>query len=229
MPRCCGDFGEVQRTLRELLPRRSSLRENCSLVGGTDVSYFSSFRGEPFALAGLVLFSYPELEWVDQVFAAVPVRVPYIPGYLSFREIPALLEAFEKLRLLPDIWLVDGAGAAHPRSFGLACHFGLLTGIPSVGVAKSRLTGISDTPGSLKGDQVPLEDKEGHTIGVVLRSRNHVKPLYVSVGWGISLERAVSLVLSCCTRYRLPEPTRWAHLLCAAQKELCKEEVDRDY
>jgi len=225
----CKRFAEVQRNLRELLPLASARGGVCNIIGGTDVSYFSSSRGETFALGGLVLFSYPALELIHQAFAILPVKVPYIPGYLSFREIPVLLEAFEKLKLLPDLWLVDGAGIAHPQSFGLACHFGLLTGIPSVGVAKSRLIGTKDLPGPLKGDRVPLRGNDGSVLGMVVRSRREVRPLYISVGWGISLRDAVSLVLSCCTKYRLPEPTRWAHKLCAERKKRCKEERDCDY
>ncbi len=229
MSRLYREYAQIQENLRKLLPPPSEIFGTCTLVGGTDVSYFSSCRGALFALGGLVLFSYPHLRLVDRAFAVSPVTVPYVPGYLSFREIPVLLEAFEKLTLLPDLWLVDGAGIAHPRFFGLASHFGLLTGIPSVGVAKSHLVGTFAPPGPSKGDREPLRGKDGSLLGMVVRSRERVNPLYVSVGWGISLEKGVSMVLSCCIRYRLPEPVRWAHRLCAEEKEHYKEEADGDY
>jgi deoxyribonuclease V len=149
---------------------------------------------------------------VDSASAFLENSIPYVPGYLSFREIPVLLEAYEKLRVLPDVWLVDGAGIAHPRRIGLAAHFGVLLDVPAVGVAKSRLVGRHDDLPAEKGSSVPLEDeKTGEVIGTVLRSRSGVKPLFVSPGHRVSIETAPEVVLSCCTRYRLPEPTRAAH------------------
>jgi deoxyribonuclease V len=135
-----------------------------------------------------------------------------VPGYLSFREVPAVLAALKKLRTRPDLLLCDGQGVAHPRRFGLACHLGLLLDIPSIGVAKSRLIGTHGDVPEQKGGWTALED-DGEIIGAVLRTRAGVKPVYVSVGHRISLATAIDYVMRCTTRYRLPETTRYAHRL----------------
>ncbi len=221
------DFAEIQNQLRNFLAQRSRPTiSSISFVGGADVAYFTLPKGECFALACLAVFSYPSMKLVESAIGIAPAMIPYVPGFLSFREIPSLLEAHEKLRVLPEIWLVDGAGEAHPRRFGLACHFASLTGTPTVGVAKKRLIGNHGEVGMEKGAQVPLRGKGGEIIGMVLRSRHKVRPLYLSVGWGISLDAAVSLVLSCCLRYRLPEPTHWADKLGRkAKKEYLSKEM----
>jgi deoxyribonuclease V len=139
-------------------------------------------------------------------------RFPYVPGYLSFREIPAVLAVLERLSVRPDLVLCDGQGIAHPRRFGLASHIGVLTGLPTVGVAKSRLVGTHGEPGRERGDWVPLMDKD-EIIGAVLRTRAGVKPIYVSIGHRVALETAIAFVLACTTRYRLPETTRAADRL----------------
>jgi deoxyribonuclease V len=151
------------------------------------------------------------------------VAFPYVPGLLSFREIPVVLDALGKLRHPPDLLLCDGQGYAHPRRFGLACHLGVLTGIPAIGVAKSRLIGEYAEPGSNKGDWSPLMDG-GEVIGAVLRTRDNVNPVYVSVGHRIELDAAQRIVLACATRYRLPEPTRLADRLVAHVKS-CPTEL----
>ena len=144
--------------------------------------------------------------------ARIPTQMPYIPGLLSFREIPAVLAAWEQLTVLPDLLLCDGQGLAHPRRFGLACHLGLLLDLPTIGVAKSRLIGSHVPPAPDKGSWQPLEDK-GEVIGAVLRTRANVTPVYVSSGHRVSLRTAVAWTLRCVTRYRLPETTRAAHRL----------------
>lgn len=167
--------------------------------------------------AAVVVLSFPELEVVDQVLIRRPTDFPYIPGLLSFREIPAALEAFGELSVQPDLVLCDGQGLAHPRRLGLACHIGLLLDLPTIGVAKSRLIGTHDEPGREKGSWTPLrharkgEDEE--IVGAVLRSRDGVKPLFVSPGHRVGLESAVEWVLACTPKYRLPETTRRAHHL----------------
>ena len=137
---------------------------------------------------------------------------PYVPGLLSFREAPAVLKAFERLRIMPDLLLYDGQGIAHPRRCGIASHVGLLLDLPSIGVAKTRLTGEHGPVPAAKGKWTPLTDN-GETIGAVLRTRAKVKPLFISIGHRVSLETAISYVMACVSRYRLPETTRWAHRL----------------
>jgi deoxyribonuclease V len=156
--------------------------------------------------------SYPELELIEEAIAIQKTCFPYIPGLLSFREVPAVLDALEKLHGLPDLLLCDGQGLAHPRRFGLACHLGVLTGIPSIGVAKTRLTGSHGPVPMRRGDWTPLIHKS-EKVGAVLRTRAGVKPVFVSVGHKTSLETAIAYVMACTTRYRLPETTRSAHRL----------------
>nr|MDJ0557002.1 deoxyribonuclease V [Microcoleaceae cyanobacterium MO_207.B10] len=147
-----------------------------------------------------------------QAIAQRPTSFPYIPGLLSFREIPTILDAFEKLNIIPDMLLCDGQGLIHPRRFGVACHLGVLVNIPSIGVAKSHYIGKHDSVDLEKGNWQPLIDKE-EVIGAVVRSRTGVKPIYVSTGHKISLKSAINYVLKCTPKYRLPETTRWADKL----------------
>ncbi|MEW8506725.1 MAG: deoxyribonuclease V [Candidatus Thiodiazotropha sp.] len=178
-------------------------------IAGVDVGFEE--RGL-ITRAAVSVLSYPDLQPIEESVARLPTTFPYIPGLLSFREVPAILLAVSTLRNKPDIFLCDGQGMAHPRRFGLACHLGVYTGIPAVGVAKTRLVGSHGELGQEKGCWVPLHDK-GETIGAVVRTRNQVKPLYISVGHMISLQSAIGLVLAATTRYRLPETTRAAHRL----------------
>ncbi len=178
-------------------------------VAGVDVGFEEKGKITRAAVAAL---HFPQLDLVEQAIARQPTCFPYIPGYLSFREIPALLAALAKITTTPDLILCDGQGLAHPRRFGIACHLGVLTGLATIGVAKSRLIGTHDEPGVKKGSWTPLMDK-GEVIGAVLRTRDKVSPLYVSVGHRIDLQTAIEYVLRCTTRYRLPETTRWAHRL----------------
>lgn len=162
--------------------------------------------------AAIAVLELPGLELCQSVLAAVPTGFPYVPGYLSFREIPAALAALALADPAPDLLMVDGHGIAHPRRMGIAAHLGVLTDLPTIGVAKSRLCGRHEEPPAERGGRVLLTDK-GQTIGVVLRSRTRSRPLYVSVGHRIALEPAVELVLATLTGYRLPEPTRVADKL----------------
>lgn len=178
-------------------------------VAGVDVGFEGNGQ---ITRAAVAVLSFPDLTPIDQAVTRQPTSFPYVPGLLSFREIPAVLEALQMLSTPPDLLLCDGQGFAHPRRFGLACHLGLLTDIPSIGVAKSRLIGEHDEPGMHKGEWSPLQDK-GEVIGAVLRTRTRVKPLYISSGNKVGLESAIALVLACTTRFRLPETTRAAHRL----------------
>lgn len=184
-------------------------------VAGLDVGFEA---GGTLTRAAVVVLSFPELQPLDQAVARQPTTFPYIPGLLSFREVPALLAALADLYMPPDLLLCDGQGLAHPRRCGLACHLGVLTGLPSIGVAKSRLIGSPDPLGPNKGDYAWLWD-QGEIIGAVVRTRRSVQPLYVSLGHKISLDTAIHFVLACTTRYRLPETTRRAHHLASEAKE----------
>lgn len=183
-------------------------------IAASDVAFVDRpYRGRPsLARAAVVVLSYPELEIVEQHVIEAPTEFPYVPGLLSFREIPVLTQAFELLEATPDLLLVDGQGRAHPRRFGLACHLGLLLDLPTIGVAKSRLIGEHAEPGPKRGASTPLT-RNGELIGTVLRTRDNVKPLYVSIGHRISLQSASDWILRLCTRYRLPEPIRLADRL----------------
>ena len=184
-------------------------------VAGVDVGFE---RAGAVTRAAVVVLDFPSLEPREQEVARQPTRFPYVPGFLSFREAPAVLAALEQLRQAPDLLLCDGQGIAHPRRFGIACHLGVLTDIPSIGVAKSRLIGTHGTVPEEKGAWVPLMEA-GEVIGAVLRTRNGVKPLYVSIGHRVSLDTAIDYVLRCTTKYRLPETTRLADRL-ASQRDV---------
>lgn len=188
-------------------------------VGGVDVSYDAV---SDLMFAGVVVMSADGRQVLETATAAVTVRFPYIPGLLSFRETPAVLEAWAKLKTPPDCLICDGHGLAHPRRFGIACHLGLLLDLPSIGCAKSLLVGTHRTPGTRRGSMAPLLDG-GQQIGAVLRTRTGVSPVYVSQGDQISLEAAVRTVLAVCSGYRLPEPARRAHLLVNEARLLAKE------
>ena len=179
------------------------------LLGGADVS-MSLFAKEGFA--GFVTLSFPELALVDHAVEKGTIPFPYVPGLLSFREIPMLLAAWKNLSKKPDVLIVDGIGIAHPRRLGIASHLGLVLGMPTVGCAKSVLTGVHDPPADEPGSTSPLRDpKTGEAIGMALRTKRGVKPVFVSPGHLITLEESVELVRRCVLKHRLPEPTRLAH------------------
>ncbi len=199
---------DIQNRLRHRIVARDDFGP-VRHVAGTDVGFEA---GNTVVRGAVAVLSFPGLDLCDQALARLPVRFPYVPGYLSFREIPVLLEAMAALRIWPDVVLCDGQGLAHPRRFGLACHFGLAAGVPAVGVAKSRLIGVHREPAVEKGAWEPLLDGD-EPIGAVVRTRTGKRPLYVSVGHRVSLSAAIALVLACAPRYRLPETTRAAHRL----------------
>lgn len=180
-----------------------------NLVAGVDVH----FPSKDIARAAIAVASWPELETVETSCADLPCSMPYIPGLLSFREIPPVLEAWKALARRPDLILCDGHGLAHPRGFGMASHLGLILDIPSIGCAKSHLFGSFAEPGPLKGETAKVAGKSGAVIGAVLRTRAATRPVYVSVGHLIDLDTAVRFVLGCCPRYRIPAPLREAHRL----------------
>lgn len=177
-------------------------------VAGVDLAFDKS---ESAGYCAIVTFSFPDMRVVEERFCRDRVAFPYVPGLLSFREGPLVLKTFLLCGITPDLVLFDGQGIAHPRRFGIASHMGLLLGIPSIGCAKSRLYGVCDEPGREKGLYSILRDPEGHAIGAAVRTRANTKPVFVSPGHCVGLDEAVDLVLRCCGRYRIPEPTRIAH------------------
>lgn len=187
--------------------RAEPLGRPVETVAGVDVSV----RGDRVQTA-IVVVRLPGLAVVDEAVWRGDVQYPYVPGLLSFREMPAILPALERLRVRPDVFMTDSQGLAHPRRFGLGCHLGVVLDWPTLGVAKTRFIGTHAEPGPEKGDAVPLFD-DGEVIGSVLRTRRKVKPVYVSLGHRITLPEAVALTLACTSRYKLPEPTRLAHKL----------------
>lgn len=199
----------IQDELRErLILRDDGLADPVRTVAGADISYD---RGSDLFFAAVVLMDYPALTMLESAAVSARVSFPYIPGLLSFREGPPLIAAFAKLRHSPDVVLFDGQGIAHPRGIGLASHIGLLLDLPAIGCAKTRLVGSHKVAGEKRGEWTTLIYRD-RQIGAVLRTRERVKPLFVSQGHRIGLPRAVALVLSCCRGYRVPEPLRLAHL-----------------
>lgn len=202
---------EAMALQRELAPRvvKEDRLGEVRCVAGVDVGYE---EGGKLTRAAVAVLDFPALTVREEMVVRVPTRFPYVPGLLSFREIPAVLEAFAALESTPDLVLCDGQGYAHPRRFGLACHLGVLLDVPTIGAAKSRLLGEHPEVAPERGAWAPLTD-QGELIGAVLRTRAGTRPLYVSVGHRISLDTAIRWTLACAPRYRLPETTRAAHRL----------------
>lgn len=186
------------------------------LIAGVDVGFE---EGGAITRAAVVLLDALSLEPIAQTLARIPTSMPYIPGLLSFRELPAVLQALEALPQLPDLIFSDGHGIAHPRGLGIAAHLGVVTGLPTIGVAKKILTGHHEPLGERRGDRVELLDRSGRVIGTVLRSKDKVRPLIISPGNRVSLDTAPQLVMQYVTRYRLPEPTRLADRLASRRDE----------
>jgi deoxyribonuclease V len=198
------------RAIQEKLRSKVRAKNAASLrrirhVAGIDIS----IRNDR-AIAAIVVLDFKSLEVVDYATHEANVPFPYVPGLLSFRECPSIIAAAKKLRVDPDLLMVDGQGIAHPRRMGIAAHVGLLFDKPTIGCAKTRLTGKHEEPALLAGAVTDLWDKD-ELIGAVLRTKNKCRPLYISIGQKIDLPTAVKMVLDCCRGYRLPEPTRFAH------------------
>jgi deoxyribonuclease V len=187
------------------------------LIAGCD----SSFVGEDHILSVFVLLAYPSLEVLEKVWHYGEVELPYVPGFLSFREAPNLLKAYEKLQQKPDLIMVDGHGISHPRRLGIATHLGLQLNKPTMGVAKKVLVGKYTEPGLLKGSVSPLEHKGEH-VGNVLRTKDKVKPVFVSPGHLMDLESATEIAMACAVKHKLPEPTRLADHYAAVFKSEVK-------
>ncbi|MCG3177726.1 MAG: Endonuclease V [Phycisphaerae bacterium] len=199
----------IQRDVIRPAIRMQPLPARVRLIAGGDCAFD---KGGSRAFAAWVVWDRETGEVVERAWAASPLEFPYVPGLLTFREGPALLQAWRLLGSQPDLLMFDGNGYAHPRRCGLACHMGVVLDRPSVGVAKSRLCGQADEPGRQRGAAADLV-LDGEAIGKVLRTRDGAKPVFVSIGHRATLADAVRMTLACCTRYRLPEPTRLADQL----------------
>ncbi|MGH9732552.1 MAG: deoxyribonuclease V [Candidatus Acidiferrales bacterium] len=207
------EAARIQLRIRERLELTDRL-PRIRTVAGADLA-FDMARNR--AIAGVVVYRYPEMEEVERVWAEVPITFPYVPGLLSFREMPALLKVFSRVRNAPDLIFYDGHGYAHPRRFGIACHLGVLLDRPTVGCAKSLLVGTHGDLPERAGSWTPLRDGD-EIIGAVLRTRDGVNPIYVTQGHRISLTRAMEFVSSVLDGYRIPRPTRDADRFVAAVK-----------
>jgi deoxyribonuclease V len=208
------------RSLQEKLRKElifGKIKENLRYLAGVDVAWSSKTS---LLCSAVVIMEFPSLSIIEISSAISPERFPYIPGYLSFREGPVILEAFSKIETVPDIVIFEGQGIAHPRGIGIASHMGLFLDLPSVGCAKTRLTGEYDDPGNRRGDYSPLF-LNGMKVGAVLRTKEMVKPIFVSPGYKIELEDAIPIILMATPRYRIPEPIREAHLIaCRIRNEI---------
>lgn len=198
----------VQEQLRAEVVTTDSL-EPVQYVAGVDMSFEANGT---ISRAAVAVLSFPDLQLQESAIARRPKSFPYIPGFLSFREIPAVLDALEKISITPHLILCDGQGLAHPRRFGIACHLGVIIDLPTIGVAKSLFVGKHQEVSEQRGSWQPLTDR-GETIGAVLRTRSKTKPLYISISHKVSLPTAIDYVLQCTPKHRLPETTRIADKL----------------
>jgi deoxyribonuclease V len=205
---------QVQKNLRTRVIIAPLSDTKIHLIAGVDVGLP---RGAKVARAAVAVLDYSSMELIDQGIAETPVQFPYVPGLLSFREIPGILAALERLKTTPDVFMVDGHGYAHPRRFGLACHLGVWLDKPTIGCGKSILTGEQKPLGNPRGSVAFLRDGD-EILGAALRTRENVKPVYISIGHHVDLESAIRIALNCGRGVRLPEPIRWAHNLASGKK-----------
>lgn len=207
-PTTVAEATAIQQEFRAAIEREDRLGP-VRHVAGVDCGFEDEGR---VTRAAVAVLQFPELTMVDHAIARISTTFPYVPGFLSFREVPGILAALDQLTTMPDLLICDGQGLAHPRRFGLACHLGLLTDVPAIGAAKSWLIGKHGPVASERGAWQPLIDR-GETIGAALCTRPNTKPLFISIGHRISLPTAIEYVLRCAPTYRLPETTRQAHKL----------------
>ncbi len=220
---------EIQLQLRARMEHEDRIPD-IKHVAGADLAFELRGRGswrtgEGRAIAGVIVYRFPEMQEVERASSIEPLKFPYVPGLLSFREIPALLAAFESLRVSPDLIFCDGQGYAHPRRFGLACHLGLLLDVPSIGVAKSLLIGkCKEPPRRARSAAALIDPDTGEQIGAAVRTVTGVKPVYVSQGHRISLQSAIEFTLAVRDGFRIPKPTREAdhfvNAICRQRKSL---------
>jgi deoxyribonuclease V len=196
---------KIQKDLKSNISLKKSFNK-IDKIAGVDVSYYQNKM-----IAGVIIFKFPNLKIIERQSFVASINFPYIPGLLTFREGPSILSAFKKIKNEPDIILFDGQGIAHPRRMGIATHLGLFLDRPTIGCAKSRLSGKYISVGEQKGDYTPLKEGE-EVLGVVLRTRKGVKPIFLSPGHKIDLPDSIEIVLKCIVKYRLPLPVREAHI-----------------
>jgi deoxyribonuclease V len=208
---------EIQLELAPQIIREGHIGQP-GLIAGIDVSVN---RWAKTGTAAVVTLKYPEMAATETGLVTDEITFPYVPGLLTFREAPLVLAAFNKLKVKPDLVMVDGQGIAHPRRIGLAAHIGLYLGVPTIGCAKSRLIGEYDEPPLEAGNYAELKDK-GEVIGAVVRTKTGVKPVFVSIGHMIDLASAIKWTLACCRGFRLPEPTRRAHMTAGGKIKIAK-------
>jgi deoxyribonuclease V len=214
-PKNIEEAKKIQLNVKERV-NITQLQKSPRYVAGVDAAF-----SRKHVIGTACVYTYPDLNVQDTSFAIATIPFPYIPGYLSFREGPAVIHALKNLKIKPDIILFDGQGIAHPKGTGIASHIGVLLNIPSIGCAKSRLIGEYEEPGKRKGNYSPLRFK-GKTVGAVLRTRDRVKPVFVSPGHKVTLKRAIDIVLQCTDKYRIPEPLRCADSLSKKLKRQTK-------
>lgn len=201
---------EIQRSMQPLLERRALVKfKDVDLIAGCDVSYSSG----GISKAAITVYSRKKKKFIEDVGVSVPTGFPYIPTFLTFREAPAVLSALEKLKHCPDIFIFDGQGIAHPLHLGLAAHMGIVLEIPSIGCAKSHLFGVYEEPPDIKGAYTFIKEKTGEILGVCLRTRKNVKPLFVSTGWGVDIPLIMDVVMDTVGKYKIPEIMRRADKL----------------
>lgn len=205
---------EIQHRLASMVSTKNEVTEP-RYIAGVDISQQTA---QGIATGVVVVLNYPQLRVLEVKIAKQKVSFPYIPGLLSFREAPLIIAAFEKITIAPELILVDGQGIAHPRRLGLASHLGLLIGVPTIGCAKSRLCGSHEPVGMVRGSFTELRDGD-EVIGAALRTKDRTNPLYISIGHKVDLDTAIFWVMECCRGYRIPEPTRLAHLAAAGHLE----------
>jgi deoxyribonuclease V len=199
---------KIQNELRRLVDTENR-KLNLNIIGGADIS-LNLYSTTVYA--GIILLSFPEMKPLAYSLVKAETRFPYVPGYLAFREVPALVQAWNLLALKPDVLVVDGHGIAHPRRLGIATHFGIVTGQPSIGCAKKVLCGKFEEPGILQHDYSPLMDK-GEQVGIAYRSKSKTAPVYISPGHQLGFKNCTEIMQQCTGKYRIPEPTRLAHEL----------------
>ena len=219
---------KAQEKLKKRL-KLKPLEKEVKLVAGCDLTFLDPYKTPTLGIGAFVVLTFPELKIVEVEWELLEIKIPYFPGFLAFREIPLLVKTFRKLKNRPDVVIVDGHGIAHPRRLGIATHFGIIENIPTVGCAKKPLYGKFKEPCEEKGCYERVFDpKTKEQIGFVLRTKDKVKPVFVSPGNLITFEEALFLIKSLVTKYRLPEPTRLAHnYLQKVRKKVKASKIER--